>query len=282
MRPCGAHPIRCGLCPSSITQVGDPRMNSPQSVTRVIQILEALCASAEPIGLAQLSRQLQAPKTSLAALLRGLAEEGLVLAADGVYRLGPRAFGLGSALLEARRHLQSSDLIRAGMRRLAERCDETVLFAVRDAGAGTLTYVEVIESRNVVRFSVSVGDRRPLFCTSGGRVLLAAESDEAVQAYLRALRPDALTRSTELDKRQLAAAIAAARETGVAQTVDQAAEGASGTAAAVRDASGMVIGALVIAAPSSRSQSRRNELAQLVREEADAISASLGHRLPRR
>ena len=45
-------------------------MNSPQSVTRVIHILEALCASPEPMGLAQLSRVLQAPKTSIAALLR--------------------------------------------------------------------------------------------------------------------------------------------------------------------------------------------------------------------
>ena len=52
----------------------DGRMNSPQSVTRVIQILEALCASARPVSLADLSRALSMPKSSLAALLRGLTE----------------------------------------------------------------------------------------------------------------------------------------------------------------------------------------------------------------
>lgn len=257
-------------------------MNSPQSVTRVIQILEALCASAEPLSLAQLSRDLQAPKSSLAALLRGLAEADFLVAGDGVYRLGPRAFGMGSALLEARRRLQSSDLIRAGMRRLAERSGETVLFGVRDADGDSMTYVDSIDSRNAVRFSVSVGDRRPLYCTSGGRVLLAAAPEEEVRAYLKSLRPQALTTRTEIDKPRLAAAIAAARETGVAQTVDQAADGASGTAAAVRDASGTVIGALIVAAPSSRQQVRHAELARLVLDEAIAISANLGYRAPAR
>jgi len=257
-----------------------PAMNSPQSVARVIHILEALCASAEPVSLAQLSRVLQAPTSSIAALLRGLAEADLVLSSEGFYRLGPRAFGMGSALLEARRRLQSSDVVRAGMRRLAERSGETVLFAVRDAGADTMTYVEVIESRNAVRFSVSVGDRRPLYCTSGGRVLLAAASAEEVRAYFRQLKPLPLTARTETDKQQLAAVIAAVRETGVAHTVDQAADGATGTAAAVRDATGTAIGALIVAAPSSRLQVHRDELARLVLEEAAAISANLGYRAP--
>ena len=253
-------------------------MNSPQSVTRVIHILEALCASVEPVSLAQLSRELEAPKSSLAALLHGLADAGLVVSADGVYRLGPRAFGLGSALLEARRHLQSSDIVRDGMRRLAERSGETVVLAVRNAGADMLTYVEVIESRNPVRFAVAMGDRRPLYCTSGGRALLAASSNAEVKAYLKRLKPQAFTASTEVDKRALATEIATARESGVAQTIDQASDGATGTAAVIRDATGTLIGALVVAAPSSRLQKRRVELARLVREEAAAISANLGYR----
>ena len=258
----------------------DRPFHSPQSVTRVIQILEALCASPAPVSLAQLSRVLDAPKSSIAALLRGLAESDFVVAAEGAYRLGPNAFGLGSALLEARRRLQSSDLVREGMRRLVNRSGETVLFAVRDTSGDTITYVDVIESRNAVRFAVSVGDRRPLYCTSGGRVLLAASSQEDVRRYLKRLKPQPLTANTELDKRRLAESIAAARETGVAQTVDQASDGVTGTAAAIRDAAGIAIGALIVAAPSSRLKERGGELARLVIEEAATISRSLGHRMP--
>jgi DNA-binding IclR family transcriptional regulator len=251
---------------------------SPQSVTRVIRILEALCASAAPISLADLARALDAPKSSLAALLRGLAEEGFVVAADGAWRLGPGAFGLGSALLEGRRRLQSSDLVRDGMRRLAERCGETVLFGVRDEDGETLTYVDVIESRKTVRFIVPVGDRRPLYSTAGGRALLAADTETDLRRYLERLKPEAFTGETITNKRRLADTIAEARASGVAQTIDQASEGVTGTAAVIRDAAGTVLGALIVAAPSLRLADRLAELARLVREEAAVISRSLGYR----
>lgn len=256
----------------------DRRVNSPQSVTRVIQILEALCASPRAVSLADLSRILNMPKSSLAALLRGLAEEDFVVSSEGAYRLGPGAFGLGSALMEARRRFQSSDLVRDGMRRLAQRSNETVLFAVRDEDGETMTYVDVIESRNAVRFSVSIGDRRPLYCTAGGRALLAAGPEAEVQRYLGRLRPQAVAAGTETDKRRLGAAIAEAREAGVAQTVDQASDGVTGTASAIHDAAGAVIGALIVAAPSSRLEDQRAQLARLVSDEATAISRSLGYR----
>lgn len=258
----------------------DRQANAPQSVTRVIHILQALCASPTPISLADLSRALDTPKSSLAALLRGLAVAGFVVASEGTYRLGAGAFGLGSALLEARRQLQSSDLVREGMRRLADRTGETILFAVPDADAETMTYVDIIESKKPVRFAVSMGDRRPLYCTSGGRALLAAGSEEHVRRYLKHLKPQQLTPNTETNKRTLGDAIAAARKTGVAQTVDQTSDGVTGTASAIRDASGTAIGALIVAAPSSRLQDGGAQLARLTLEVAVAISSSLGYRAP--
>lgn len=251
---------------------------SPQSVTRVIRILEALCASDAAMSLADLARRLDAPKSSLAALLRGLAEEGFVIASDGAWRLGPGAFGLSGALLAARRRLDSSDLVREAMRRLCERCGETVLFGVRDASGDTMTYVDMIESRNAVRFIVPLGDRRPLYATAGGRALLAAVSEAELRRYLERLRPEALTARTETHRRRIGEAVVAARESGVAQTVDQAAEGVTGTAATVRDAAGTVIGAMIIAAPTLRARDRLDELARLVREETEALSRSLGYR----
>lgn len=257
---------------------GDRPSQSPQSVTRVIRILEALCDSPAPLSLADLSRILASPKSSVAALLRGLADAGFVTTADGTWRLGPGAYGLGSALAVARRRLQSSDLIRDGMARLVERSGETVLFAVADGDGETLTYVDVAEGRNSVRFSASVGDRRPLYCTSGGRVLLAAQPEAAVADYLKRLKPSRLTPHTEIDKKDLAAIVATARQTGFAQTVDQAEDGVTGTASVIRDASGAVVGALIVGAPSGRFEDRREELAAMVREEAATISRSLGYR----
>jgi DNA-binding IclR family transcriptional regulator len=164
------------------------------------------------------------------------------------------------------------------MRRLAERCGETVLFGVRDEDGETLTYVDVIESRKTVRFIVPVGDRRPLYSTAGGRALLAAGSDSELDRYLDRLKPEPFTPSTETSKRGLADAIAKVRETGVAQTIDQSSEGVTGTAAVIRNATGTVLGALIVAAPSLRLADRLAELRRLVSEEATTISRSLGYR----
>jgi DNA-binding IclR family transcriptional regulator len=246
----------------------------------VIRILEALCDSPEAISLADLSRLLGSPKSSVASLLRGLADAGFVASSDGTWRLGPGAFGLGSALTAARRRFQSSDLIRDGMHRLADHSGETALFAVADSDGETLTYVDVVESRSSVRFAVAVGDRRPLYCTAGGRALLAALPEAELAAYLARVKLARLTAETEITRRGLTAAIDAVRATGVAQTIDQAADGVTGTAATIRDASGTVIGALIVAAPSARLQHSRKALADLVRAEAATTSRSLGYRPP--
>jgi DNA-binding IclR family transcriptional regulator len=161
---------------------------------------------------------------------------------------------------------------------LAARSGETVLFAIRDPNGDTMTYIDVIESRNAVRFAVSVGDRRPLYCTAGGRVLLASLSKEELRRYFARLKPEQMTTHTEVNKRALANIVATVRESGVAQTMDQASDGVTGTAVAIYDAAGTAIGALIVAAPSSRLKDRGADLARFVHDEAAAISRSLGHR----
>jgi len=102
-----------------------------------------------------------------------------------------------------------------------------------------------------------------------------------LRSYFKRLKPQSFTPRTETDKRRLAEAVAAARASGVAQTADQAAEGVTGTAAAIRDAAGTAIGALIVAAPSARLHDRGAELARQVLDEAAAISRSLGYRAAR-
>jgi len=256
-----------------------PRSVAPQSVTRVLQILDALSTADNPMSLAELSRRLGTPKSSLAALLRGLVDTNFVALSEGSYRLGPSAFGLGSALVEARRRLQTSDIIRDAMRDLNARSGETVLFAVLNHdGAPTMTYVDMVESRSAIRFAVAVGDRRPLFSTSGGRALLSAMTDEEVSRYLKKAKLDKLTPQTVTDRGKLLELVRQARVERVARTIGETEEGVSGIAALIRDASQNVLGAVVLAAPSSRLEAHGAKLAALVRDASQTISRSLGYR----
>src|SRR3546814_15189035 len=104
------------------------------------------------------------------------------------------------------------------MRRLAERSGETVLLAVRDKQTATLTYVDLIESRNALRFTVAIGDRSPLYCTAGGRVLLASLPGVELRRYLRGLKTESRTAAPQHHTRQTRHASDHAHPNGLANT----------------------------------------------------------------
>jgi DNA-binding IclR family transcriptional regulator len=245
----------------------------------VLQLLDALSRSDQPLSLAQLSRQLGAPKTSLIGLLRGLAEGNFVVFIDGCYRLGGSAFELGSAMVSSRQRLHMPENIRTGMRELNKRSGETVLYAILSQDdPDTMTYLDIIESRGAIRISVTVGDRSPLYCTAGGRVLLADMADDDVCRYLDRVPLKALSETTETSKSALLEAIRQTRCDGVSTVFDEVIQGVTGMAAPVRDSSGSAIGTLIIAGPTARVLGHDEELAGVVRESAQTISLSLGHR----
>jgi DNA-binding IclR family transcriptional regulator len=257
----------------------DTRSAAPLSVTRVLQILESIGKVDRPIGLAQLSRDLEVPKSSLAALLRGLVGANYLEFTDGAYSIGPSAFDLGSLMEKARRRFHTSDHLREGMRDLCQQAGETVLFAVLNRDdRRTMTYVDIVESRGAIRISVTIGDRRPLYCTAGGRALLSTMSDEEVRRYLDAEKLKKLTPKTEINKTKLLKLVQRARREQVSLVVDEHVQGIIGVASVIRDATNSVLGTLIIAAPSSRLADSESRLVNVGLAAAQSISRNLGYR----
>lgn len=72
------------------------------ALTRVLHLLRLLAERPGGLSLAPLSAALEAPKTSVLSLLRGLTSHGYLQRSDGVYRLGPESLALGALLVAAR------------------------------------------------------------------------------------------------------------------------------------------------------------------------------------
>ncbi|HEV7912721.1 MAG TPA: helix-turn-helix domain-containing protein [Albitalea sp.] len=72
------------------------------ALTRVLQLLRLLAERPGGLALAPLSVALQAPKTSVLSLLRGLTAHGYLERSDTVYRLGAESLALGTLLASAR------------------------------------------------------------------------------------------------------------------------------------------------------------------------------------
>jgi DNA-binding IclR family transcriptional regulator len=72
------------------------------ALTRVLQLLRILADHPAGLALTPLCVAMNAPKTSVLSLLRGLTTHGYLQHDDTIYQLGPESFSLGASLVSAR------------------------------------------------------------------------------------------------------------------------------------------------------------------------------------
>ncbi|MEP9370320.1 IclR family transcriptional regulator C-terminal domain-containing protein [Xanthobacter dioxanivorans] len=249
--------------------------SAPKSTLRVLGIFDVISQASGGLTLAKLSLLLESPKSSLLNLLRPLVAQDYLSYGNGVYTLGPRAFSLASGILGVRKQ---PSLIRQFAHELAEATHETVIVAALDLAADLAAYVDVIESPQLVRYSVPAGVTRPLYCSAAGRLLLAFQPESWRDAYFERAELKPLTARTVTKVPELRTIIAEIRRTNIAYSSNEAVDGAAGIAAPVCDADGTVVAALLVAAPAMRAEQNRAHLRQEVIRAAARASQALGHR----
>lgn len=246
---------------------------APRSPARMIAVLRLLAGYTDGLTLATLSDMSRIPKTTLLSLMRALTHIGYLRHVDGRYHLGVEAFKLASAIVGSRRF---PNIARPVVARLAEDSGETVLLAELDLREMNVVYVDKAESRNALRFIAGIGERRPLYCSAGGKIMLASQSPEWVRAYLRRTKLVPFTPRTITRKAELLRVLERVRREQFATTIEETSEGVAGFAAPVFNDEGATIAALIIGGPVSRALPRSDDLEQLVRSAADEISRMMG------
>lgn len=246
---------------------------SPRSLRRLLGIFETVARAPDGLSLADLSARLKSPKSSLLTLLRPLTADGYLVHNNGRYALGREIFALANNILSARKF---SALIRSLMEEVHQLCGETIILATMDAENETVTYVDVIESSQLIRYSVPAGVTRPLYTSAAGQLLLAYQDEKWRERYLKATKLRPLTERTITDVKVLRRKLETIRNGGVSLSVSEAVDGATGVAAPVFDADGQVIAAFLIAGPSDRQSRNREEWLRLAKEYAAKASRTLG------
>ncbi|WP_246024960.1 IclR family transcriptional regulator [Paraburkholderia dinghuensis] len=250
----------------------------PRATTRIVQVLRILADHPQGATLTELADLSATPKTSLLALLRALTHAHYLAHDGSKYVLGVEAFKLGAAIVAQRRF---PEIARPVMERLALEAGETILIGQLASDRPSMVYVMSAESRSAIRFIAGIGERRELFSSSGGRVLLAAMSEAQQAEYFRTAELRAHTSATRTHKRELKAILKEVAETGVAATVEQSSADVVGFAAPIRDESGAVIAALVMGTPVSRGVPGMERFKALIMRGAVEVSALLGHAEPK-
>lgn len=168
------------------------------------------------------------------------------------------------------------------MRALAEESGEAIFISELVPGEPVAVYIARAESNNPIRFMASIGERRPLYSSSGGRVLLAYQPQKWQDDYLKSTKLVAHTPRTVTDKAELRRILKSIRETGLSRTHEDVHEGVSAFAAPIFDRSEKVIAALALASPTSRAVDKAETFGALVKKAAGVISDVMGYRKGRR
>ena len=136
-----------------------------------------------------------------------------------------------------------------------------------------MTYADIIDSPNPVRYTVPTGTTRPLYVSAGGQMLLAYQEPAWVDSYIRATRLEPLTERTITDPEALRGRLAAIRRDGFSISIGETVPGAAGVAAPIFNADGSVSAGLLIGAPIDRFEQELPELKRLLREATCASPA---------
>ena len=244
-----------------------------QALSRGLGVLEHLASTPGGATLTSLAAALGLPAPTAHRLLATLEDAGYVQPGDdGRYRIGVRAYRVGSAFLE-HRNLVAEALPR--LERLMESSGETANLAVIENGAAV--FVAQVPCRELMRMNARLGARAPLHASGVGKAMLAALPARDVDALLGRGPLARYTGHTLVSRPALADALSASAARGYAMDDEEHAAGLRCVASAITDESGRPWAAVSLAGPTSRlPQERLAELGERVRAAARDLTAALG------
>jgi IclR family transcriptional regulator, acetate operon repressor len=256
---------------SNLIDLSEREVTGPRSLTRILGLFDVLAKKPDGLTLAELNTVLESPKSSLLNLLRPLVAEGYLMHSHGFYRLGPTAFRLAANIMSV---WNFSKLVRPYLEELAARSKESVYIGVLDREAQVITYVDAIDSGHSIRYAITVGANRPLYCTAAGRVLLAFAEPEFQEDYMRTAKLVRRTEHTVTDRKELRKKLDEIRRTGLATSVSEMFEGSAALAAPIYGSQGKVIAAIAIGAPAGRFESELPYLRSVISDIATRVSGA--------
>jgi IclR family pca regulon transcriptional regulator len=227
------------------TQAGNP--DFVLSLARGLRVIESFEGHYEGRSISEISQSTGLSRASIRRLLITLELLGYVERSRQVYRLKTQVLRLGFS------YLSSSSVVEAArpvLEHITEQLHESCSMSMLDSGQ--IVYVARSAASRVLAAGLSVGSRLPAYCTSMGRVLLAALPEKELAAYLRNLKPRAYTPKTLTRIAQIKKAILAVRANGYAIVDEELEAGLRSIAVPISTRDNRVVAAINVGTHVSR------------------------------
>lgn len=181
-----------------------------KSVIKALSIIELLNQHGK-LGVTEIGNMLGMDKSTTFRLLTTLKEKGYVSADPQTQKYGNSGKFLSLAQGITQRH-KLNPILRAELKKLSELTGETVNFAVADGDE--VLYLDSYETEDLIKLSARIGLRRPMYCTSGGKAILAHLKPEYAEALCRGFTYTKFTEFTLTTPESLLDELAAIRNQG--------------------------------------------------------------------
>lgn len=247
-----------------------------RSLEKALDILYSFDPHSPEQSLSQISHKLHLPPSTARRLLKGLDSRDLIQQ-DPITQL----YRLGSGILFLASVVQNGlDIRRVAlpvMERLRDSTGENT--SLHEFREGKRICIEKMESKEVLRDTILIGDQFPAHCGASGKVLLAYLKGEELKKYLQSRPLQALTPRTITDPKKLLAELGKIRRKGFAfSSGERVADGLCAISAPIFDLGGKVCYSITITLTPFRLHARgRERLVSLVKASAAEISKKLGN-----
>jgi len=240
------------------------------SVKKALELLDHFTVERPERSLAEISREVDAHKSSVFRVLTTLEAAGFLEKdpQSGKYRLGLKILDLAGRVLG---RYDIRQVAAPFMEELARETEEVIHLAVLDGA--DIVYLEKKGQGQILTVATRVGGRNPAYASSMGKILLADLSEPELKAILGRGKLKKLTPNTIDEITKLIEELAVIREQGFALDNEETFPGIRCVGAPIRNARGRVIAAVSVTVPAQRMDDKRiRELWRLVTNTARMIS----------
>lgn len=219
-----------------------------RALARGLAVMEALSGHPRGRSLSEIAQQCALDRATTRRLLLTLAELGYVRSEDSRFFLAPRALSLGYAYLSS---FPFWEVARPLMASLVAEVKQNCSAATLD-GPYAVYVARIRTNPHIVDVSRTVGSRVPAYCTSLGRILLAAEPVEKQRELLRQLPPVRNTPKTIVEAKTLLGTLQKVQQQGWSLVDQELEPNLCSLAVPVRDRRDQVVAALNVSVPDAR------------------------------
>jgi IclR family acetate operon transcriptional repressor len=133
------------------------------------------------------------------------------------------------------------------------------------------------DSPQLVKPTLQIGERSPLYASACGKAILAHMSEDEIEGYLSSVSLQPITPKTITNPKALRAQLRRIRAKGVAYNREEISEQIIAVAAPVFDVYGSVNAAIVVSFPITRTSPKKEKsLEKIISEASRAVSEQLG------